>query len=87
MYGSTGTQLAPLLCPRFAQAPLCLAAVHRPAAGNDQDEYGFERGTRRRYALDVGRPLGALRRVFVQQVCGGGSNRQDLNNAFHERHP
>ncbi|KAK9827711.1 hypothetical protein WJX81_003442 [Elliptochloris bilobata] len=36
--------------------------------GNDQDEYGFERGTRRRYALDVGRPLGALRQVFVQQV-------------------
>ncbi len=47
---------------------LTTAARSARPTGNDQDEYGFERGTRRRYALDVGHRLGTLRRVFVQQV-------------------
>jgi hypothetical protein len=38
------------------------------AAGNDQDEYGFERGSRKSYELDIGCELGTLQRVHVQQV-------------------
>ncbi|BDA46553.1 Protein phosphatase PTC7 homolog fig at C-terminar half [Coccomyxa sp. Obi] len=36
--------------------------------GNDQDEYGFERGSRKVYELDIGTELGTLQRVKVQQV-------------------
>jgi hypothetical protein len=39
-----------------------------PCTGNDQDEYGFERGTRKIYELDIGSELGTLQRVRVQQV-------------------
>ncbi len=36
--------------------------------GNDQDEYGFERGSRKVYELDIGTELGTLQCVKVQQV-------------------
>ena len=36
--------------------------------GNDQDEYGFERGSTKSYALRVRQPIGKLRRVRVAQV-------------------
>lgn len=36
--------------------------------GNDQDEYGFERGSTKSYALRVRHPIGRLRRVRVAQV-------------------
>lgn len=39
------------------------------SAGNDQDEYGFDRGSRKSYQLDIGCELGTLQKVHVQQVC------------------
>ena len=36
--------------------------------GNDQDEYGFERGSTKSYALRVRHPIGRLKRVRVAQV-------------------
>ena len=40
--------------------------------GNDQDEYGFERGSQKSYELDTGQELGVLRQVHVQQASGHG---------------
>jgi hypothetical protein len=37
-------------------------------AGKDEDEVGFERGSTRRYTFQVGKKLGDLRRLHVQQV-------------------
>lgn len=39
-----------------------------PQTGNDQDEFGFERGSIKRYALPVRRPIGRVRRVVVAQL-------------------
>lgn len=36
--------------------------------GDEGEEYGFDRGSRRSYELEVGDALGTLRSVFVQQV-------------------
>ena len=38
------------------------------AAGDEGEEFGFDRGSRRSYELEVGDALGTLRSVFVQQV-------------------
>lgn len=38
------------------------------AAGDEGEEYGFDRGSKRSYELEVGDPLGTLRSIFVQQV-------------------
>ena len=38
------------------------------SAGNDQDEYGFERGSTKSYSLRVRHPIGKLKRVRVAQV-------------------
>ena len=40
-----------------------------PSAGNDGDDWGFERGTTRSYQFEVDSDLGELKRVFVRQVC------------------
>ena len=37
-------------------------------AGDEGEEYGFDRGSMRSYELEVGDALGTLRSVFVQQV-------------------
>lgn len=39
-----------------------------PAAGDEGEEFGFDRGSKRSYELEVGDALGTLRSVFVQQV-------------------
>ena len=41
---------------------------HTKKTGNDQDEYGFERGSTKSYALRVRSPIGRLKRVRVAQV-------------------
>ena len=38
------------------------------STGDEGEEYGFDRGSRRSYELEVGDALGTLRSVFVQQV-------------------
>lgn len=38
------------------------------ATGDEGEEYGFDRGSKRSYELEVGDALGTLRSVFVQQV-------------------
>ena len=35
--------------------------------GNEQDENGFERGSRKKYELNVERDLGSLKRIHVEQ--------------------
>ena len=45
-------------------------SIDAVGTGNDQDEYGFERGSRKSYELDTGQELGVLRQVQVQQVSG-----------------
>lgn len=42
--------------------------MKKSVAGNDQDEYGFERGSTKSYALRVRHPIGKLKRVRVAQV-------------------
>ena len=39
-----------------------------PVAGDEGEEFGFDRGSKRSYELEVGDALGTLRSVFVQQV-------------------
>ena len=36
--------------------------------GDEGEEFGFDRGSKRSYELEVGDALGTLRSVFVQQV-------------------
>ena len=38
------------------------------STGDEGEEYGFDRGSKRSYELEVGDALGTLRSVFVQQV-------------------
>jgi len=38
------------------------------AAGQDEAETGFERGSTRSFTFQVGRELGDLRRLHIQQV-------------------
>ncbi len=42
--------------------------VNALIAGDEGEEYGFDRGSKRSYELEVGDPLGTLRSIFVQQV-------------------
>ena len=41
---------------------------HHDGAGQEEDENGFERGSTRSFTFQVGRDLGELRRLHVQQV-------------------
>ena len=80
--GSAGSVLAWPLCltSRTAAGAQCKALTETYSAqsgrndlwgvstGDEGEEYGFDRGSRRSYELEVGDALGTLRSVFVQQV-------------------
>ncbi len=62
--------MAIMLCAQDTLQAPCDAAttVFCAPTGNDQDEYGFERGSRKVYELDIETELGTLQCVKVQQV-------------------